>query len=175
MRLSWPNRWSLRFAVGVAPLAENQVRREFVDDLRWPHVAGVHEVQIDLLADDPGVARLGGADQVGRELQHGVVVELGRQPLLRQLDAIAFDAREADLERVALGPDGLHLDGLARRLRRRDDRLGGEVERDAEDVGVLDVEQARLRSGRRTGGAARGRSPARREAACRRRERRGRG
>ena len=44
------------------------------------------------------------ADEVGRQLQDGVVVELGGQPLLGQLDAIALDAREADLQRVALGP-----------------------------------------------------------------------
>ena len=92
----------------------------------------------------PALRVIDGADQVRRELQDRVVVELGGQPLLRQLDAVALDAREADLERVALGPHRLDLDRLARRLRRRDDRLGGEVERDAEDVGVLDVEQALL-------------------------------
>ena len=71
-------------------------------------------------------------------------LNVGRQPFLRQFDAVALDAREADFERVALGPHGLDLDRLARRLRRRDDRLGGEVEGNAEDVGVLDVEQAVL-------------------------------
>ena len=111
-------------------------------------------------ADDPGVLRLGGTDEVGRQLQHGVIVEVGGEPLLGQLDAIAFDARKADFERIAFGPHGLDLDGLARRLRRGDDRLGGEVERNAEHVGIFDVEQTlvgRLRSGRRIGGAARGR------------------
>ena len=38
-------------------------------------------------------------------------------------------------------------DGLARRLRRRDDRLGSEIERDAEYVGVLDVEKILLGKG----------------------------
>ena len=90
----------------------------------------------------PELLRVGGADEVGRQLQDGVVVELGGQPLLGQFDAIALDAREADFEGIALGPHGLDLDRLARRLRRRDDRLGGEVEGNAEDVGVFDVEQA---------------------------------
>ena len=82
-----------------------------------------------------------GADEVGGEFQDGVVVELGGQPFLRQLDAIAFDAGEADFESIALGTDGLDLDRLARRLRRGDDRLGREVEGNAEDVGIFDVEQ----------------------------------
>ena len=106
-----------------------------------PHVAQVLEAQVDAFADDAGVPRDRRADEVGGQLQHGVVVELGGQPFLRQLDAIALDAREADFERVALGPHGLDLNGLARRLRRRDDRLGREVEGNAEDVGVFDVEQ----------------------------------
>ena len=109
-----------------------------------PHVAQVFEVEIDTLADDAGVLRDRRADEIGRQLQHGVVVEFGGQPLLGQFDAVAFDAREADFERIALGPHGLDLDRLARRLRRRDDRLGGEVERNAEHVGIFDVEQAFL-------------------------------
>ena len=63
------------------------------------------------------------------------------EPFLGQFDAVALDAREADFERVALRPHGLDLNRLARRLRRSDDRLGGEVERNAEDVGIFDVEQ----------------------------------
>ena len=93
------------------------------------------------LADDPGVARDRRADEVGGELQDRVVVEFGREPFLRQLDAVAFDPREADFEGIALRPHGLDLDGLARRLRRRDDRLGGEVEGNAEDVGIFDIEE----------------------------------
>ena len=90
----------------------------------------------------PEFLRDGRADQVRRQLQDRVVVEFGREPLLGQLDAIALDAREADFQSIALGPHGLDLDRLAGRLRRRHDRLGGEVERNAEDVGVFDVEQA---------------------------------
>ena len=109
-----------------------------------PHVAQVLEVQVHAFADDAGVARDRRADEVGRQLQDRVVVEVGGQPFLGQLDAVAFDAREADFQCVALGAHGLDLDGLARRLRRRDDRLGGEVEGNAEDVGIFDIEQALL-------------------------------
>ncbi len=135
----------LRLLAGVAPLRVEQALGEVEEQRRRPHVAQVLEVQVHALADDAGVPR----DRTGRpgpgvSSRIGVVVELGRQPLLGQLDAIALDAREADFERVALGPHGLDLDRLARRLRRRDDRLGREVERNAEDVGVLDVEQALL-------------------------------
>ena len=51
----------------------------------------------------PALRVIGRADEVGRELEDGVVVEVGGEPLLGQLDAVALDAREADFERVALG------------------------------------------------------------------------
>ena len=103
----------------------------------------------------PEFLRDGRADEIGGQLENRIVVEVGGEAFLGQFDAVAFDAREADFQRVALRANGLDLNRLARRLRRGDDRLGREVEGNAEDVGVFDVEQARLRSGRRTGGAAR--------------------
>ena len=106
-----------------------------------PHVAQMLEAHVHALADDAGVAGDRRADEIGAEFQDGVVVEVGGQPFLRQLDAIALDAREADFQRVALRAHGLDLHRLARRLRRGDDRLGREVEGNAEDVGVFDVEQ----------------------------------
>ena len=54
--------------------------------------------------------------------------------------AVAGDAREANLAGVAVRRDGHDLNGLARRLRRDDDRLCREVEGDAEHVGVFHVE-----------------------------------
>ncbi len=90
----------------------------------------------------PELRVIEGPTNSGVELEDRVVVELGRKPFLGQLDAVAFDAWEADLERVALGAHGLDLDRFARRLRRCDDGLGREVEWNAEDVGILDVEQA---------------------------------
>ena len=89
----------------------------------------------------PCVARVRRTNEIGRQLQHGVGVERGRESLGRQLHAVALDARETNLQMVPVRPHRLHLHRLSRRLRRGDDRLGGEVERDAEDVGVLDVEQ----------------------------------
>ena len=70
-----------------------------------------------------------------------VLVEAGREPIFRQLGSVAGNPREANFQRIAVGPDGLDLDGLARRLRRRHHGFGVEVERDAEHVGVLDVEE----------------------------------
>ena len=99
---------------------------------------------IDVLADDPLVLGDRGADQVGRQLQHRIGAEAGRQALVRQLDAVALDPREADRQRIPVRADGLHPDGLPRQDRFDYDRLGGEVERDAEHVGVFDVEQPLL-------------------------------
>jgi hypothetical protein len=104
----------------------------------------VLEAQVHGLADDAGVPCDRGSDQVGRQHQRGVVGEPGRQTLPGQLHSVPCDAREADLQGVALGAHGLDLNRLPWRLGRRDDGLGREVEGDAEDVGVLDVEQALL-------------------------------
>ena len=82
------------------------------------------------------------ADQIRGQLQHGIVVEFGGQPFFGQFDAIALDAGKADFEGIALGAHGLDLDGLAGRLRRRDHRLGGEIEGNAQDIGIFDIEQA---------------------------------
>ena len=68
----------------------------------------------------------------------------GGQAFFRQLDAIALHPREPDLAGVAIRRDRLYQYRLARRRRLDRDRLGGEVERDAEDVRVLDVEEAIL-------------------------------
>jgi len=64
------------------------------------------------------------------------------EPLLGQLDPVPFNPGKSDFESVAVRADGPHLDGLARRLRRRDHRFGGEVKWDAQDIRVFDVEQA---------------------------------
>ena len=101
----------------------------------------VLQAQINLLPDDAGVARDRRADEIRRQLQDRVGVELGSQPLFGQLDAVTDDAREADFQGIAVGPHSLHVDGLARRLRRRHDRLGREIERDAQHVGVFGIEQ----------------------------------
>ena len=92
----------LRLLAGVAPLRVEQPLGDVEDERGRPHVAQVLEVHVHAFADDAGVARDRRADEVGAEFQDRVVVEVGGQPFLGQLDAIAFDAREADFERVAL-------------------------------------------------------------------------
>src|SRR5688500_6481543 len=64
-----------------------------------------------------------------------------RSPRILQLHAITFHPGKANFERVALGPNGLHLDSLARWLRRRYHGFCVEVERDAEHISILDIEQ----------------------------------
>ena len=93
----------LRLLAGVAPFRVEQALGDVEDQRGRPHVAEMLQAQIDAFADDAGIARDGGADEVGRQFQDRIVVEFGRQPFLGQFDAIAFDAREADFERVALG------------------------------------------------------------------------
>ena len=104
----------------------------------------VLEAQVDAFADDARLRVTDGPTRSGVSSRTESSLNLAVKPFLGQLHAIALDAGKADFEAIALGPHGLDLDRLARRLRRRDDRLGGEVERNAEDVGVLDVEQVLL-------------------------------
>jgi len=106
----------------------------------------VNQIQVDLLADDPGVSCFRRANQIRSQFQDGVLIEFRSQPFLRQLDAISDDAREADFKRIAIRAHGSDLDGFAWRLRWSDDRFGGEVEGDAENVGVFDIEQALTRA-----------------------------
>ncbi len=93
----------LRLLAGIAPFRVEQALGDVEEERGRPHVAQVLQAQVHAFADDAGVARDGRADKVGAEYQDGVVVEVGGQPFLGQLHAIAFDAREADFERIALG------------------------------------------------------------------------
>jgi len=117
----------------------------------------VLDAHFDRLANDPGILGDGGTDQIRRQRQDGILVEVGDQTLLGQFDPVALDTGKGDFQRIPLGAHGLDLDGLARGLRLGHDRLGGEVEGDPEDIGILDIEQALPRSVRRTGGGASGR------------------
>ena len=45
---------------------------------------------------------------------------------------------------ASVGADGFYGDGFARGLGRSDDGLGGEIEGDAKNVGILDVEEVVL-------------------------------
>src|SRR5581483_1480361 len=93
------------------------------------------------LADDALVARRRRSDEIRRQFQFRVVGERGRQPLGWQLDTVALHAREANLEMVAVRPDGSDHHRLSRWRWRHDYGFCREVERHAEDVSVLRVEQ----------------------------------
>ncbi len=72
-----------------------------------------------------------------------VIGKFGDEPLPGLLGAVALDAGEGDFELLAI----LHrmdADGGLGWLRLGDDGLGGEIEGDAEDVGVFDIEEAFL-------------------------------
>ena len=107
-----------------------------------PHVAEMLQIEVDAFADDAGVLRDRGADQIGSQFQHRVVIELCGEPLFRQFDPISRNTREADFQGIAFGTNGLDLNGLAGRLRRGDDRLRGEIERNPQHVRIFDVEEA---------------------------------
>ena len=142
MRLELAEEVQLRRFAGIAVFLIEKMLGEVKEDRRAAHVVEVLDGQVHALADDALVLGDGRADKSGRQLQHRILVEFRRELLVRQLDAIAFDAREADFERVALRADRMDADGLARLGRRRDDGLRREVEGDAENVGIFDVEQA---------------------------------
>jgi len=133
----------LRLLARITEFPEQQVLGEMIGDRARPDLAQVLQVQRDAFADDALKQDLARADQLGRQLEPRVFGELRRDALVRQLDPVAFDAREADLERRPL-LHGVDAYGLARARRLDDHGLGGEVEGHAQDVGVFDVEQAFL-------------------------------
>ena len=133
----------LREVVLVAEARVEQMLGEVEADLRRPQPLQHLRRDGDARADDPFHDDRGGADVRGRDFQPAVLGEDGFELLGRQIAAIAADAREDDLQRRALldrmdARDRLRLGGLG------DLRRGGEVERNAHDVGVFDVEQAGL-------------------------------
>ena len=99
------------------------------------------QVQVHAFADDARIPCDGRANQIGAEFENGIGAEGGREALLGQFDAVAFDTRELDVEAVSLQAHGFDLNRLTRRLRGRDNGLGREVEGNAENVCVFDVEE----------------------------------
>ena len=134
----------LGFLAGVAPFRVKQVLGDVEQECGGPHVAEMLKIHVHALAYDAGIVGDRRSDDVWGEFEDGILVELGCEALLGQIDAITFDAREANFERVALGSHSLDLNRFARRLGRRDDGLGREVEGNAEHIGVFDIEQAVL-------------------------------
>ncbi len=130
------------FLAGLAPMLFEQALGEVEEHGGGAGVGGVFETEIDAFADDAFIAGFRGADEVRGEVEDGIGVEGGGEAFLGELDAVAGDAGEADFEVVAVGADGFDLDGFAGLLRRGDNGLGGEVEGDAENVGVFRGEEA---------------------------------
>ena len=102
------------------------------------------QTHVGTFTDDAGIAGDGRPYQAGAQRKNRFAVELGSEPLFRQLHAVALHAGEANLQRNALRAHGLDLNGLAWWLWRTNDGLGREVERDAKNVGIFDVEKALL-------------------------------
>ena len=81
-----------------------------------------------------------GPTRRGVKDEAGIRREGGGNSVLREFDAVAGDAGKANFEAVAVGTDGADGDGLSGRLGRGDNWLGVEVEGNAEDIGVFDIE-----------------------------------
>src|SRR3984893_9599596 len=110
-------------------------------DRRSSYLVQMFNGQVDRLADNALVSGDRRPDQIGRQIEHGVAVELGGEPFFGQFDPIALNSRKGNFECVALWPNRMDPDRLARFDRRRNDRLGGEVGWDAENGGILDIEE----------------------------------
>ena len=98
IRLSCPKRWSFGILAGVAPLGIEQTLREMEQKRGAAHVTQVLEVEFNTLANDAGVFGDRRPDKVRGQLQNRIVVELSREPFLRQLDPISRNSREADFQ-----------------------------------------------------------------------------
>ena len=66
-------------------------------------IAGVHQFQVQALADDSFIPRLRRAHQIGGEVQPGIRGEVGGQVFLGRVFPVASDPREPYLEVVTLG------------------------------------------------------------------------
>ena len=100
--------------------------------------------QADFLADDAGVHVYGWPDKFGGQAQDRVVSEGGGQLIFRQFYAITQNPWELNFECIPLRAHGFDPDRLSGRLWCHHDRLGREVKGDAQNVGILDVEEAVL-------------------------------
>ena len=99
-----------------------------------------------LLADRPGIEDHGRPRLALGDLQHGGVREVRPQlhPGPDLLQVIAEHARKADFQGIPFRADGMDVDHVRRRDRRRVLHAGSEVERDAEDIGILGIIESRI-------------------------------
>ena len=140
--LELPEEVELWLFAGIAPFRIQQTLGHLKNQRGLPHVVQVFKAQIDAFADDAGVPSDGRTDQIGSQFQHGVRCELGFEPFLGKFDPVALHSRECDLQVIALWTHRLDLNRFSRRLRRSDNWLCGEVERNSKNVGIFDVEHA---------------------------------
>ncbi len=139
-----------------------------------PHVVQLVGRDVTPSPTMPSSSVLHGPDQLRRESAAGEsAVNSRRDLLVGQLRAVAGDAREADARRLALLDREHARDRSSAASSAAHDRLGGEVERNAEDVGIFDVEQLLIVQVVGLPPQRRARPPARTAAGCRRRARRG--
>ena len=111
-----------------------------VGDRARPYLLKHPRRDLDALANDALQQHCARADILRRQDEARVVGELSLKALAGEVDAIALDTGEDDFERGAL-LDRLDAEDRLWRGDRRRDRLGGEGEGDAEDVGVFDREE----------------------------------
>ena len=142
--LELPEEVELGIFAGIAPFGVEQTLGDVEEQRGATQIAGVNQIEINTFTDDALVLGNRRADEIRGQLQHGIVVELRGQPFLRQFDAIACHTGKADFEVIAVGTNGLDVDGLAGRLRGRDHRLGGEIEGNAQHIGIFHIEQVFL-------------------------------
>src|SRR5690606_7100929 len=86
-----------RLPAGISPTGPQQTFRQVIGECGTPQLSGVDKVQLDSFADDAPVMGNGGPNQLRGQFQDMVLGEGRLEPLLRQLDPIPLDPREADL------------------------------------------------------------------------------
>ena len=138
---------------------------------RAAEVASVNQIEVHALADNPLDRCARRPDQIGRQLQHRVLVELGVEPILRQFNSVPSYSWEPNLERISFRPHRSYVNSSSRRLWRDHNWLRGKVEGYSQDIRVLDIKPSRLHSGRRIADVVHDQLPARKAIAFRRRER----
>ena len=106
------------------------------------HVIQVFEAQIDTFADNAGVPSNRRTDQIGSQFQHGIRGELGFEPFFGKFDTIALHSGERDFQVVALWTHRLDLNRFSRRLRRSDNWLSVEIERNSKYICIFNVKHA---------------------------------
>ena len=172
MRFSWPNRCSL----GSSPGSRHLVKSKMPGQMDTESSTGACPRVCTTVRSTPSPMMpwfcvTDGADQFRRQFQHGIVLEFGFETLAPAVPRGSLRRAESGFPVHRGRADRLDLDGLARRLRRRDDRLGSEVKRDAEHVRIFNIEKSLFVQVVGLPAQRRARSPVRKEAACRRRGR----